>query len=191
MRAPTLLASLSAPLLAAALALPAAAQTAPTWVVNQADSRLGFVATQSGSEVEGDFGEWTADIAFDPETATGRIEAVVQTASVATGSRDRDESLKGDGLLHVEAYPEARFVADSFETVGESAYEATGQLTLRGTTRDVALPFTLDVSGDDAQAEGELVVNRLDYGVGQGQWEDTSVVGAEVRIVFEISATRQ
>ncbi len=172
-------------------AAPAAAQDAPTWAVDPENSRVGFVAIQSGDEVEGSFSAWTADIAFDPETATGRIEAVVQTGSVESGSRDRDDSLKGDGLLHVEAFPQARFVADKFRTTGEGAYEAIGELTLRDTTREVVLPFTLAVEGTTAEAAGELSVDRLDYGVGQGQWADTSMIGAEVRIVFEIAATRQ
>jgi polyisoprenoid-binding protein YceI len=173
------------------LAAPAAAQEAPVWSVVQDDSRLGFVATQSGSDVEGEFQDWNAEIAFDPEAAAGRVAVTVQTASVATGARDRDDSLKGDGLLHVEAYPEARFVAERFAATGENAYEATGALTLRGTTREVVLPFTLTVSGDTAEAQGELTVDRLDFGVGQGQWADTSTIGAEVRIVFDLTATRR
>jgi polyisoprenoid-binding protein YceI len=172
-------------------ALPAAAQDAPDWTVDPEASRLGFVALQSGDEVEGTFGAWTAEIAFDPGSASGRIAVVVRTASADTGSRDRDDTLKGDGLLHAEAYPEARFVAEEFRTTGDGAYEAVGQLTLRDTTRDVVLPFTLQVDGDQATAEGEMTVDRLDYGVGQGQWADTSTIGAEVRIVFAISATRQ
>lgn len=190
MRATLLALPVLMPVLLAAGA-PATAQEAPTWAVDSERSRIGFVAVQSGDEVEGGFAAWTADIAFDPDTATGRIEAVVQTASVESGSRDRDDSLKGDGLLHVEAFPQARFVAEAFRTTGAGAYEAIGELTLRDTTREVVLPFTLAVEADRAEAAGELTVNRLDYGVGQGQWADTSMIGAEVRIVFEIAATRR
>ncbi len=182
-------------LLAAAAPAPGLAQdtgqTAPTWTVQPADSRLGFVALQSGSEIEGRFADWSAEIAFDPASASGRVEVVVQTASVETGARDRDDSLRGDGLLHVEAYPQARFLAERFEKTGPESYEALGTLTLRDTTREVVLPFTLAVSDGQAEAEGALTVDRLDYGVGQGQWADTSMVGAEVRIVFEITATRR
>ncbi|WP_119167635.1 YceI family protein [Algihabitans albus] len=173
------------------LALPAAAQEAPIWVANHDESRVGFIAIQSGSDVEGYFDEWSADIAFDPETATGRVEIVVQTASVDSGARDRDDSVKGDGLLHVEAFPEARFLAERFEATGEGSFEAHGDLTLRDTTRPVVLPFTLAVTGETAEAAGGLALDRLDYGVGQGLWADTSMIAAEVRIVFEILATRR
>lgn len=180
-----------AALLLVLFAVPASAQQAPVWIADPDESRVGFIAIQSGSDVEGRFNDWTADIAFDPETATGRVEIVIQTASVDSGARDRDDSVKGDGLLHVEAFPEARFLAERFEATGEGSFEAHGDLTLRDTTRSVVLPFTLAVTGETAQAAGELTVDRLDYGVGQGLWADTSMIPAEVRIFFEILATRQ
>ncbi|MGP1253668.1 MAG: YceI family protein [Kiloniellales bacterium] len=172
-------------------AWPALAQQAPVWAVDYDESRLGFVAIQSGSDVEAHFEDWSAEIAFDPEAASGRIAVTVRTASVVSGARDRDDSVKGEGLLHVEAFPEARFLAERFESLGGGNFEAHGELTLRDTTRPVVLPFTLEVSGDTAEAVGELALDRLDYGVGQGLWADTSMISAEVRIVFEILATRQ
>ncbi|WP_421707621.1 YceI family protein [Algihabitans sp.] len=171
-------------------ATPASAQEAPVWITDPDESRVGFIAIQSGSDVEGGFEDWTADIVFDPETATGRIEIVIETDSVDSGARDRDDAVKGDGLLHVEAFPEARFLAERFEATGEGSFEAHGELTLRDTTRPVILPFTLAVTGETAEALGEVTVDRLDYGVGQGLWADTSMIPAEVRIFFEILATR-
>ncbi len=173
------------------LAAPALAQQAPVWAVDYDESRLGFVAIQSGSDVDARFEDWSAEIAFDPESATGRIAVTVRTASVASGARDRDDSVKGEGLLHVEAFPEARFLAERFESLGDGNFEAHGELTLRDTTRPVVLPFALAISGETANAVGELTLDRLDYGVGQGLWADTSMISAEVRIVFEILAARQ
>ena len=79
----------------------------------------------------------------------------------------------------------------------EDGFEALGSLTLRGVTREVALPFTLTIEDHPedpgrlhAHAVGELTIKRLDYGVGQGQWTDTSVVADEVVIRIDILASR-
>ncbi len=52
------------------------------------------------------------------------------------------------------------------------------------------LPFNLEIEGNEADAEGTLVIKRTDFGVGQGQWSDTSQVGDEVTIRIDIDATR-
>ena len=65
---------------------------------------------------------------------------------------------------------------------------------MRGTTHPVTLPFTLDVTQQDgrlrAVAEGAITVKRLRWGIGQGQWESTSMVPNDVRIEIRIVATR-
>ncbi len=178
-------------LLLAVAASPAAAQEAPRWSVDHETSELAFLFTQSGSEYEGVFQAWTADIAFDPENLAGSAIAVtIDMASAETGSDDRDQLLRTAPLFDVEAYPEGRFESDEIVETGEGAYEARGRLTLRDVTRDVALPFTLTIDEGVAEAEGRLDIERLDYGVGQGQWADTSMVADPVAIRFEIRADR-
>ena len=65
---------------------------------------------------------------------------------------------------------------------------------MRDVTKDVTLPFTLDIAEENgvlvAKAVGEITVKRLEYGVGQGQWQDTATVADEVVIGFDLTATR-
>lgn len=162
----------------------------PLWTVDHEQSRLGFIADQDGGDVEGWFEAWTAEIRFDPEDLTNsRVRVEIEMASVETGSSDQEYELRGDGLFAVETYPTGRFESLEFNVTGDTAYEALGELTLRETSRKVTLPFTLVIEGEEARAEGGLVIKRLDYGIGQGDWEDTSLVADEVEIFFEIKAT--
>ena len=175
----------------AAASVPAAAQEAPRWVVDHEASKLAFLFTQSGSEYEGVFQSWTAEIAFDPDDlAASALAVTIDMASAETGSDDRDQLLRTAPLFDVESYPEGRFESGEIVETGEGAYEARGRLTLRDQTRDVVLPFTLAIDDGVAEAEGRLDIKRLDYGVGQGQWADTSMVADPVAIRFEIRATR-
>ncbi|SME97931.1 Polyisoprenoid-binding protein YceI [Tistlia consotensis] len=172
-------------------AVPAAAQAPVLWTVDPAHSRLGFLFEQSGSRYEGRFARWTAEIAFDPgDLAHSTVAVVINLASADTGSDQRDELLRSASLFDVADYPEGRFLADEIAATGADRYEARGQLTLRDVTRDVVLPFSLTIADGRASASGRLGIRRLDYGVGQGQWHDTGMVGDAVTIVFELVATR-
>ncbi|MGF1607806.1 MAG: YceI family protein [Kiloniellales bacterium] len=190
---------LSPALLLAAL-LPAAVATAaeaPQWRVEDG-SRVGFVARQAGAAITGRFERFDAEIRFDPDNLDGSHVAVdIDVASVDTQSSDRDQVIRSADLFNVARWPSARFEAARFEPNGNGHYKALGQLTLREATQDVVLPFEITISEqpDDpatlqARAVGELPIMRLDYGVGQGQWRDTSVVANEVVIQIEILATR-
>ncbi len=172
----------------------AAANDVPFWTVEE-DSRVGFVATQSGAAVEGAFEAFTAEIAFDPgNLAASRVAVVIDVASVNSESKDRDDTIRSAALFDVAQWPEARFMAEGFTALGGDRFEAAGELTMRDATLPVVLPFTLVITEEAgvqrARASGELEVSRLDYGIGQGLWADTSVVGEAVVIRIDITASR-
>lgn len=179
-----------------AAASPALAE-APQWTMQPAESALTFTATQSGSPVEGRFEEFEADIRFDPdEPAAGSVTVRIVMASATTDSADRDATIKSADLFNVADHPTATFAADRFERgAGENAFVAPGTLTLRGVSKPVALPFTLAIEGAGpgatARAQGALAIDRLDFGVGQGDWKDTSLVANRVEIAIDITAVRQ
>lgn len=183
--------------LLASLPAVARAAEAPLWNVEEG-SRIGFVAQQSGAAIEGRFARFTAEIRFDPDNLEGsRVAVDIEVASVDTQSSDRDATIRSAPLFDAATWPRARFEAERFEQTGPDSYAAHGRLTMRDVTREVVLPFSLviaDHPGDpaalQAKATGELPVMRLDYGIGQGEWQDTSVVGNEVLIQIEILARR-
>ncbi len=182
--------------LAASLAvLPAMAAAAPEWTVDREASRVGFTAMQSGDAVPGAFTEYTADIHFDPEALDdSRVDVEIAVASVDAGSSDRDQMITASGLFHAREYPTARFTSESFAHREDNVHVASGDLTMRGVTHTVELPFELDIEERDgawhAVADGAVTVERLRWGIGQGQWEDTSMVPNEVRIEIRIVAAR-
>ncbi len=177
------------------LAASPAAADAPLWRV-EPGSRVGFSALQVGAPVEGVFETFEAEIRFSPDDLAGsRVAVTIDIASVNSESGERDEAIRGPGLLDVARFPTGRFEADGFVHKGGSDYEALGRLTLRDVTREVMLPFTLEFEKGQggrikARAKGELQILRLDYGVGQGIWQDVSVVFDEVAISIDILASR-
>jgi len=172
-----------------ALAHPA---SAAGWSVDPAKSELGFSAIQSGRTFEGRFKNWQADILFDPANlAASRVKVLIDMASASTADRQRDASLPESDWFDTKKFPQATFEAANFTAKGGNKFEAVGTLEIRGFKKNVTLPFTLDIAGDAAHAVGKLDILRTDYGVGQGEWTDGSVVGLTVSIAFDLSAKKK
>ena len=171
----------------------AAAWAATTWRTVLGFSAIEFTGTLEGGEFKGRFGEFDAGIVFDPADLAGsRFRVVVQTASAATGDADRDTTLKGPAFFDVDRWPTAVYEARKFRAAGPGQFEALGQLTLRGITRDVPVTFEFEVprGGPDASLTGEATLRRLDFDVGQGEWRDTKWLGDEVRVRFGLVLRR-
>lgn len=178
---------LTAPLLFALLATPAVARD---WQVDPAASTLGFVGTQMGSDFEGEFQSWQADITFDPEAlADARVEVTVDTSSAVTFNADRDGQIGSATWFDVASFPTATFVAEDFERAGGDEFVAQGTLTLKGVSEPVSLPFTLEIDGERAHVRGETTVVRTDFNVGTGDFASGSTIGLEVRITVDLQAT--
>lgn len=160
-----------------------------SWTVTPEESRLGFETTQMGASFEGSFNEFKASITFDPQDlASSVVDIVIPIASVDTQSADRDSNIVKPEWFDAATYPEARFVTKSITAAGEG-YKAVADLTMRGVTKTVELPFMVKIDGNQASAQGEVSVIRQDYGIGQGEWVADTVVGSTVRIFFDIKAT--
>lgn len=180
------------PAFALALAIFAPAHAAaPNWVVNKGASHVGFGATVSNQGIRGEFRRWDAQIAFDPKALNqSRVAATIEMGSAVTGDATRDQSLPTPDWFNVAAFPRATFVATNFRDLGAGRYQAFGDLTIRGVHRPVVLPFTLKINGNNAQMQGSLTINRGSFGVGQGQWQGSEMVAANVQINVTINAVR-
>ncbi|HTQ72557.1 MAG TPA: YceI family protein [Acidocella sp.] len=162
---------------------------AATWSVQPSASTLGFSGTQTGSPFTGTFKQWTAEIAYDPaHPEAAHVHIVVNTGSAHTGDTQRDEAMPGADWFSAAAFPQAVFDATGFTPAGSNHFTTTGTLTIRGISHKLTLPFTLDVAGSQATAEGEIALNRGDYGVGQGNWASGDWVGLPVEVKFVLAA---
>lgn len=154
------------------------------WAVTE--GTLGFTIRQMGADVQGTFGTWTADIAFDPGTGTGSVTVAIDVASLTLGSVTQ-QALSAD-FFDAAGYPAATFTATIRPDAG--AFVAEGTLTLRGVTVPVTLPFALDLDGKTARMSGAVVLERLAYGIGQ-KYPDGQSVGTSAAVRVALTATRK
>ena len=92
------------------------------------------------SKVRGQFTRWTAAILLDEQDLTrSSVEVSIEAASIQTGVADRDAHLRSADFLEAERHPALTFKSRRVERRAEARYAVTGDLTIRGTTREVLL----------------------------------------------------
>lgn len=173
-----------------ALLLPACALAA-NWAVRPKESEIALEFSYLGTPVKAKFGKFTAAIAFDPaDLAHSGAHVRIDTGSFDSANDDRDEFAREEVWFAVARFPEARFLTKSIRLVSPGRYEASAELTIRGATKNVILPFTVSIAEGVARMDGALTLLRADFGVGQGEWASTKEVGAAVGVSVKVVADR-
>ncbi|WP_299748359.1 cytochrome b/b6 domain-containing protein [uncultured Tateyamaria sp.] len=152
------------------------------------DGTLAITVTQLGSEVEGQFADWTAVISFDEtvENGTaGAVEVTVAIGSLALGSVT-DQAM-GPDFFNSADFPTATFTADIVTVV--DGYEAQGTLTIKGQSMPITLPFGLSIDGDTASMTGGLTLDRRSFGIGDNMADESSLAFA-VTVDVNLTALR-
>jgi polyisoprenoid-binding protein YceI len=150
-----------------------------------ASGTLEFTATQAGARFTGAFRRFEVRLDLDPANpAQGSLDVTVETASIDTRDAERDEVLKSADFFWVDRHPQAVFHAVRFERDG-AAWRAPGELTIRGVKKTVPVLFTLEPESGGAM-KGSARLQRLAFGLGQGDWASTEWVGDEVDVRFEL-----
>jgi polyisoprenoid-binding protein YceI len=182
--------SLFAALLVAGSAL--AAGAAPVkYTLDPAGSMLRFTFEQAGANNTGRFGKYTADVTFAADNlAASKINVSIDIASLDSGDKERDDTLKSSDLFDPPKFPKATFVSSKITNTGAGRYEAQGKLTIRNVTKDIKLPITFQTKDDGKKQMGYLTgrytLKRLEYGVGQGDWKSTEWVKDDVIVTFSL-----
>ena len=171
---------------AATAATAAAAGATAGFSADAAQSRLEFVGLQAGAEFKGVFHKFTASVDFAPDALAGsRIEVQIDMNSVDSLDKDRDSTIRGKDVFDVAHNPTAHYVTKTI-TKTAAGFAAVGALTLHGVTKDVPIEFQFAPAGAGAKLTGSAKLNRLDFGVGQGDWKSTDTVGDAVKVNFSL-----
>jgi polyisoprenoid-binding protein YceI len=143
--------------------------------LDQAHSVIGFsIRHNELTLVTGRFKDFTGTIHFDDKDVTrASVEFKAKVESIDTGVEARDKHLRTADFFEVAKYPEMTFKSTRVERKGKG-YVLSGDLTLKGVTRQVALPFTITGAIKDGRGNtrigiaAQTKVDRRDYGITWG-----------------------
>ena len=147
-------------LLTLTLSASAAGFLADSWIIDPA-----YAIRFSGTKAEGTFTGLTGTIVYNPsELAKAAMDVAVNASTISTGNSLKDKHARGESWLDVAKYPSIRFRSTSFAKTS-AGYLVTGNLTLHGVTKAVAVPFQFSQPGGQGLFTGRFRVNRQDYGI--------------------------
>lgn len=138
---------------------------APTLKVKSAS--VTFKIKNAGLMVDGSYTGLEADIKFNqlkPEAST--IKATVNSKSVNTGNNMRDEHLRKAEYFDVDKFPIITLQSTKIEKTGPITFKGIFNLTMKGVTKTVIIPFTFIKIPEKTELKGSFQINRRDYGVG-------------------------
>ena len=130
-------------------------------------SAITFKTRNMGIGVDGAISGLQADVRFNPaDLATSVIDASVDANSINTDNSSRDEHLRGEDYFDATHYPKITLKSVSFKHKSGNNYTGQFNLTIKGKSKLVDIPFTSTQSGNNTTFKGSFKLNRLDYGVG-------------------------
>ena len=154
--------------------LPAAAEC---YTVDTAASSVSFEVAQAGAPFRGSFRRFGGELCIEGITVS-RIDVWLDPASVDTGLPEIDAALKEKDFFAVAQYPRIAFVGQ-----GDAA-RAHGTFDIKSKRGQTDVPFRLATNGGKPTVSGSFMLDRLQYGIGTGEWSDTRWVGKDVKVDF-------
>lgn len=148
----------------------------------------------------GMFGKLTGTIHMDAEKRSDwDIDVVIPVFEFVSTHAPRTEAVKGEQFLDAASYPEMRFRCKKVDAAEDGSLTATGEMTIRGVTKEVSFPLTMrgptadPIGGVRIGIEGDFVVKRSDFGIPFNRTAPGGepVIGEDVRIMFQVEAIRE
>jgi polyisoprenoid-binding protein YceI len=171
-----------------------------TFELDAPHTRIGFAARHAMvAKVRGSFDEFSGTALLDlTDPESSRATVTIKSASINTRNPQRDAHLRSDDFLAADAYPDITFVSTRARQVSGDEYELVGDLTIKGITKEVEIPFTYQGCVRDPYGnlrvgfEGAVAINRKDFGVTWNAALETGgvLVGETVVLELEVSAVR-
>ncbi|CAN5925031.1 YceI family protein [soil metagenome] len=145
----------------------AAATGATTkYTFDQSASKVSFVGSKVTGKHEGGFGTFTGTVDLvDGAPEKSKVTVDIDAASLTTDTEKLTGHLKGTDFFDVAKNPKATFVSTEIKKGGEKSatHTVTGNLTIKGITKSVTFPATINVAGDAASVDAEFAINRRDF----------------------------
>ena len=164
------------------------------WKFDPMHTQVEFSAKHLGMmTVRGHFAEVTVGGTLDPEhPEKTQVEATINSSSIRTHNEQRDNDLRSSTFLEVDKYPTMSFKSTKIELIGGDRYKVTGELTIKGTTKQVTLNAVKYGEFNDAHMghrigyAAETRINRKEFGMRfDAMLDGKFIVSDEIQVNIE------
>jgi polyisoprenoid-binding protein YceI len=172
---------------------------AEKWEIDKVHSNVYFDVRHIYATVHGLFNDFSGTLILDPDNRdVSSVEFEVKVDSINTNITKRDNHLRSDEFFAAKKFPVMTFKSTGVKLVEGNKHIIEGNLTIRGITKKIDIPFTYYGMKENPLKKGKIVagfeadftINRLDYKVGAGQFADMGVIGKDVRIIITLEVLK-
>ena len=140
-------------------------QAAERYRIVPQQSRLQFKGYSLLANALGTFHRFSGEIVADAQQLNAsHVRFVIEAASLDTANAKRDQHLRSQDFLFVDQYPTITFTSTAVTRDGLT-YVVQGDLEMRGVTRRVIIPVTIEQRHDEIVVQGSITLNRRDFGM--------------------------
>jgi Uncharacterized conserved protein len=140
----------------------------------------------SSNDVAGIFKTFRGSIVFDEKNpAASKFDVTIDVASINTGNGLQNKHAKGADWFDAAKYPVIKYTSKKIVKTG-NGWQVTGDLQMRGVTKELSFPFTFKQSGNSGNFNGAFTVNRSDFGIGKPGGD----VGEQIKITVSVPVTK-
>lgn len=161
-------------------------EKAGTWTIQKAESMLTFkIKNMWLNQVEGTFSDLSGTVTIGPELAESTVDLTLNPGVLSTGITKRDEHIKGEDFFDIVKFPTVSYAGTSMTFTGDETYPFTlrGNLTIRGITLPIEVPFSYTESDKTLTFTGKTQVAKDGFGL--DDWKGVGV-GDEAEVRFTL-----
>jgi polyisoprenoid-binding protein YceI len=156
------------------------------WKADEDQAKINFKIKGPFGTVNGNLKGLKATIIFDEkDLASSFIEASVDANTIDTDNNLRDKDLKKEKFLHIKGHPVINFRSSMIEKK-ENSYKVTGDLTLKGIKKQVAIPFDFIPKENGGIFKGSFTIDRNNFNIGK----EGGTVGKTITVFLEVPVTK-
>ncbi|PIB59580.1 YceI family protein [Pseudomonas sp. 2822-17] len=179
-------------MLAVALGFIASAQAVEYKDVNHTASQISFTYEQLGQRMYGTFKEFEGTLTFDTQApGAGHALLKIQLASIDAGSDDTNDTLQRESWFDTATYPLGVYESTGVKALGDNRFQISGNLTIKGITRPVDVQVLLKELDGIGVFDGEFILDRGNFKIGEGEWAGNRVVSNDIHIKFKMVAPQR
>lgn len=162
-----------------------------TYNIDPVHTWVGFSIAHFFTKVPGYFSKVKGTIVVDRNhLENSTVEAVIETASITTNTKMRDDDLRSTNFFDAARFPSMTFKSESWKSTGDNTYAVTGVLTMKNVAKEVVLKVTSLGFGPGMKGaaisgwEATLTLDRRDFDI----TADQGAIGNNVDVLINVEA---
>ena len=168
--------------------LPNVTAASQLWIADLTESKISFTASYDGLSFEGQFSQFNAEFSHGSDTPDKRyLHSTVDVTSINTNSRDRDQAIAEPEWFYFKKFPKATFISQSIDKAQDNSFLISGTIKIRDQSKEISFPLTWEkTSTNKATASTRFELDRRDFNIGNGEWEDDETIGFTVIVAVDL-----